>query len=116
MDVRRDQVGLPLEEIPGARIGWIRATVARCDVFEELHAGTGNRAKSRDAKPRSEDVIQMLLFGSVVVALTDLLESKPVAIKLETGFCIGNDNCGVIDPEKELWSLTMPLRVALSRR
>ena len=52
-------------------LGW--ASITRRDVVEKLHARTRTSTEGRDAKTRTEDVIQMFLLDAVVFAFSNLL-------------------------------------------
>src|SRR5438067_13677503 len=56
----------------------------------------------------------MLLLDSVVLTLSNLLQTEGIAIKLKTSLGVIDDDRGVVDPEKQLAGLSMPLWITLT--
>lgn len=56
---------LPVHQVARALIGGHRAAITRREVFEQLNARAIGRAQARDAEPRAEHVVQVLLLGAV---------------------------------------------------
>ncbi len=138
--MHRSEVRLPLEYVARPRIRRVRTAVTGRDIFEELHSGTGGCAQSRDTETRAKHVVQMLLFGAVVFAFTNLLQSKKISIESQARIRVIDNDRSVVNPQEQflrlraialalrvlrlrvialallVLSFAMPLRVALSRR
>ena len=68
--VRRRQRGLPVPKIVGARVRRRGPPVARRQVFEKFYAGSAVGAESGNMQLRAGHVVQVLLLGAAVRALT----------------------------------------------
>src|SRR6266581_5320686 len=79
--VARDERRLPVDLIVGAGLRGVGPAVARGQVFKELDAGPGGGPEARDPQASSEDVVQMLLLGAVVLALPRHLQPEQVAVE-----------------------------------
>src|SRR4051812_46645077 len=80
--------GLPVDEIVGVLFHWIRAAVARRQIFQELDSRTRSCVKRSDAQPRSEYVVQAFLLRTVVLAFAADLEAENIAIESQARICI----------------------------
>ena len=112
--MHRSEVRLPLEYVARPRIRRVRTAVTGRDIFEELHSGTGGCAQSRDTETRAKHVVQMLLFGAVVFAFTNLLQSKKISIESQASFRVADDDRRVVDPQEQflrLRAIALALRV-----
>lgn len=87
-----------------------------CKVFQQLNAGTLRGTQRRDTQPRAENVVQMLLFGAVVFALSRNTHPQGVSIEREACIRIADDDGCVVDAEKKPVPGTMPSGVSLVRR
>src|SRR6266566_6747638 len=73
--VAAHQPGLPVRHVVGALIGRYRPAVAGRQVLEELDAGPARGPQRGDAQPRTEQAVQVLPLGPVVLALALHLEA-----------------------------------------
>src|SRR5215469_18976517 len=64
----------------------------------------------------TEDVVQMLLLGAIVFALTGDPHAQQIAIKTQACFCVTHHNGGVIDTEEKLVRRPVPFFSSLIRR
>src|SRR5438270_7640557 len=73
-------------------------------------------AQRGDSQMGAKDVIQMLLFGTVVLARTGHAHSQGVPVEMQTPFGITHYDGGVIDTEEQSSVGVVPLRQAFARR
>src|SRR5439155_15760165 len=105
-----------MEQVARARIGGIRTSVTRRDIFEELHARPRGCAQGCDSKPGAKDVVQVFLLHPVVLTFSNLLEAEGVSIEPEARPRVADDDRGVIDAEEQVPRVAMPLCVAFTGR
>src|SRR5580765_41021 len=64
----------------------------------------------------AKHVVQVLLLGAIVLALSSHMHAKQVAVKLDAGVRIPHNDGGMVDTQKKLIRGTVPLLQALIRR
>src|SRR6266550_2995103 len=89
--------GLPVDQIVGAGVAWKWAAVLRGKVLQKLDPRPGRGTESRDMEPSALDVVQVLLLGAEVHALTGDPKAEQVTIKRKTGAGAADHYGGVID-------------------
>src|SRR5438132_1717486 len=87
----------------------------RRHVFQKLDARPMLGAQRGDSQMGAKDVIQMLLFGTVVLARTGHAHSQGVPVEMQTPFGITHYDGGVIDTQEQSSAGVVPLRQALAR-
>src|SRR6266404_1815115 len=92
------------------------ATIAGREVFEKLDRRASRSAQAGNMQPRAKNVIEMLLFSTVVLAFARHFEPQRVPVKFQAGLRIPDDDGGVVDAEKQSVRRLVPLRIALVRR
>src|SRR5262245_28788747 len=92
------------------------APIARRQVFEQFYPWPGGRSERGDAEPRSEDVVQVLLFNIEVLALAGHLQAQYVAIKGQCLIGVVDDDRRVIDAQEHAIATLLPLPLTLPRR
>src|SRR6266481_495906 len=97
----------------GRRIRNHWAAVARREILEKFDAGPGRSAKARDPQASAKYIVQMLLLGTVVLAFSCDAHAQRIAIELQAHVCVGNNDRGVIDAEKQFIVSLVPPRIAL---
>src|SRR5215207_3971733 len=115
--VLRDEPGLPVHEVVGARVGGRGPPVARGEVFEEFYSDAApRRAQRRDAQARAAHVVQVLLLGAVVLAPARDRHPQYVTVELQTRLGVRDDDGRVVYAEEEAPRRTqpVPLRGALA--
>src|SRR6516165_3692867 len=106
---------LPFNEIVGMGGGRARPPIARRKILEKLDAWACRRSQCRDSQMRSEDVIQMLLLRTPVLAFSSNREAEDVAPEVQTCVGVGDHDGRVVDAEKES-ALGLPPWLPLARR
>ena len=95
-------------QIIGMFVGRKRPTVARRQVFEHLDSWAGGASQGSNSQLRSENIVQVLLLGSVIVTFTNHLHSEQVSIEMQTGFGIGYSDCSVVNSQEKPVGCAMP--------
>ena len=90
-----------VHEVVNTSVRSERPPVAGGEVLEELDGRAGGRPQGRDPEPSPEDVVQVLLLGSVVLALADDAHAERVAIEPQARFRVGHHDRRVVDAEEE---------------
>jgi len=101
-----------VNEVIAAFVGRCRTAVARREILQEFNSGTRCCPQRRYAQPSPEDVVQVLLFGTVVLALADNLHPQQVAIEMKARIGVGHGNSRMVDSEEQPIA-PVPLRQSL---
>ena len=64
------EFGLPVDEVVGPFLRWIRPTITRRQVLKKLDTWTRRGPQRGDVEARTENVVQMLLFDAVIFAFS----------------------------------------------
>ena len=72
-----------MDYVIGVLVRWEWAAVARSQVFEQFDAGAGRAPQSGDTQVGAEDVVEVLLLGAEVLALSSDVESEQVTIEMQ---------------------------------
>src|SRR5438270_3497788 len=86
-----EERGLPVDQVVRALVRRIEPPIARREVLEQLDARTMSGVKRRDAQSRTEHVVEVLLLGTVVLALAHHREPEPVAVEAEARLRVADD-------------------------
>src|SRR6516225_1814887 len=103
--VRDIDENLPVRQVIGSRVFGDVAAIARHEVLQQLDAGTVRRTKTGDAQVRAEDVVQVLLFLSVVFACAGDVDAELVAIEGEARVSVADCDRSMVDAEEQLRSM-----------
>src|ERR1700747_1321216 len=93
---------LPVNNVACLFVRWERPSVARCQIFQQFNSRSACGAQSSDAQSGSKHIVQMLLLGSIVLALSGHMHSEQVAVELDTGVAVPHYDCCMVDTEKQL--------------
>jgi hypothetical protein len=116
--VVRAEARLPVPEVVRPAVGGRGPSVAGHEVLQELDARARGCPKGGDPQARPEDAVQVLLLLTPVLARAGNAEAEEVAVELQAGIRVGDDDGRMVDAEKEQISRTRaaPLRVSLPLR
>ena len=111
--VRRAEVDLPIPEVIRLTIvGWGSAA-GRREILEKLDTGPLLSPQGRDAQMSAENVVEVLLLGSVVLADTADSHAEQIAIEMQARLGVGDDYCRVVDSQEES-ATSLPLQLAFA--
>src|SRR6516225_10113396 len=96
---------LPVCQVIGSRVFGDVAAISRHEVLQQLDAGTLRRTKTGDSQVRAEDVVQVLLFLSVVFACAGDVDAELVAIEGEARVSVADCDRSMVDAEEQLRSM-----------
>ncbi len=100
---------LPVNDVACLFVRGNRPSVARCQILQQFDPRSASAPQCRNAQVSAKHVVQVLLLGSVVLALSGHMQAEQVAVELNAGFGIPHHNCGMVDAEKELVASAVPL-------
>jgi len=95
-------------------VEWEGAAVPRAQVLQKFDSRTGGCTQRGDAEMSSEDVIEVFLFRSKILAFPRHPQAQQSTIKLQATVGVGNGDGRVIDTEKKSIIRTMPFGIAFS--
>src|SRR5947207_2794635 len=111
----RAQIDLPVPNVRSPCGDRKRTASGGSHVFQKLDARPMLGAQRGDSQMGAKDVIQMLLFGTVVLARTGHAHSQGVPVEMQTPFGITHYDGGVIDTQEQSSAGVVPFRQALAR-
>src|SRR6266849_6134763 len=85
-----------------------RAAVARAQVFEQFDSRAGRCPQCSDPQPRAENIVEMLLLGSIVFARSRDSQAEQIVIEPKTGVGVGDHDGGVVDSQKQPVACVLP--------
>src|SRR4051812_13917550 len=91
---------VPKNQIVRLRIRRQIASAGRRDVLKKFNSRPEFGPQTGNAQSRAEDLVQMLLFDAVILALARDAQTEQFAIERETFLRVRNDNRRVINAEK----------------
>src|SRR5207247_10918058 len=104
-------------EVVRPDVGGSRAPIAGSQVLEELDPrATALRPERGDPEASSEDLVQVLLLGAVVLARSGHSEPERIAVAAEAPLGVSDHDGRVIDAEEEAVARPAPLGVPLVGR
>ena len=101
--------GLPVNDVVGMFVRGEGPSVARRQVVQQLDPRSAGSAQCSDAQMRAKYVVQVLLLGAVVLALAGHMHTKEVAVELDAGVGVPDDDRGVINTEEQFVRGAVPL-------
>src|SRR5262245_39462094 len=72
--------------------------------------------QSSDAQTRAENLVEMLLFDTVILAFPGNSQAKQVAVEREATVRVRNNNGGMVNSQEKLGSSGLPLRITFPGR
>src|SRR5206468_211628 len=97
-------------------VGWERPSVARGKILQQFNPRSACAAQRSDAQVGAKHIVQMLLLGSIVLALSGHMHAEQVAVELNAGVGVRHHYCCMVDTEEQLFRWTVPLLQAFVRR
>src|SRR5262250_312944 len=106
--VRRHETGLVMYEVIRLFVRRHGASVRWRQIFEQFDTRPARSPQASDPQTRTENAIQVFLLGTIIFTFPRNLEAQRVAIKFQTGFCVPDNDCGVIHSQEQLRCRLMP--------
>src|SRR6266567_9574778 len=100
---------LPVNDVACLFVRWERPSVARCQILQQFNSRSSCAAQRSDTQMGTKHIVQMLLLGSVVLALSGHMHSEQVAVEPDAGVGIPHHDCRMVNAEKQPVCGAVPL-------
>src|SRR4051794_8027856 len=114
MCVRKLQHRVAVNEIVGVLVFRKTSSIARTEVLEQLNTRARCCPQRGNSQSCSENVVQVLLLGAVILAFSSDVHPQQVAVETQADFRVRDHNSSVVDTEEQPITPLMPLCIALA--